>query len=73
MRDLQVGDRVKVNIEEAFYETCKKINGATGTITSKDKWIYPYTVKLDDEQLDRLIREVESRRFDGIELIKINE
>lgn len=65
----KIGDKIKVNIEDPINETCEAINGAIGVISDKDDWVYPYTVKLDDSNLNELITDVEPRRFAASELI----
>lgn len=66
----KAGDKVKIVIEDPVNEICETINGATGVIVEKDVWVFPYTVKLDDLKLNKLIVDC-PRRFAASELIAL--
>lgn len=65
---LKVGARVVVEIDEFIGEACEQINLQAGTIIGVDDWLFPYTIELDNKELNKLISVDSPRRFSKSEL-----
>ncbi|UUV25923.1 MULTISPECIES: hypothetical protein [Lysinibacillus] len=67
---LKVDQKVKVNIGDFATNGMgidEKIQGATGVISEINSFIFPYIVKLDDPNLNKLITDT-PRQFSALEL-----
>lgn len=67
---LTVGQKVKVNIGDFATNDMgidEKIQGVTGVISDVNNFVFPYIVKLDNHNLNKLISDI-PRQFSEIEL-----
>lgn len=67
MKDLKVGSKVKVKINDKVQDDDFKYDGSIAEIISKDDWIFPFELRFEDENLNKLNKDC-PRRFSNYEL-----